>query len=142
MWTSAQGPVVCQLHMVPGGHPQQDPSRTEHFSYMRPAERGPSVPRARWGRALTTLPLCVVSELAERHLHREDEAGEHDLDAKFRDGHIHLDANLGHTHTVLLEAGPDHLIVEDNLDTAEDETVRMRQCPPQASVRVELSCGG
>lgn len=47
MWTPAQGPVVCQLHMVPGGHPQQDPSHTEHFSYMRPAERGPSVPRAR-----------------------------------------------------------------------------------------------
>ena len=73
-------------------------------------------PERGWGRALTALPFRVVAELAERHLHGEDEAAEHDLDTEGGDGHVHLDANLGDDDAVFLEAGSDHLTVEDDLD--------------------------
>lgn len=96
---------------APRGVPQRDPPPMDTLSCMQ-SPVGPG---------LTALPLRVVSKLAERDLHREDEPGEHDLDAKFRDGHVHLDADLGHAHAIFLEAGPDHSVVEDDLHRVKDE---------------------
>lgn len=95
----------------PGVSPSATPSHTDTLSRTRSPV----------GSGLTALPLRVVSKLAERNFHREDEPGEHDLDAKFGDGHVHLDANLGHAHAIFLEARPDHSVIEDDLDRVEDE---------------------
>lgn len=83
-----------------------------------PPHSGPAVTMARWrpGLGLTALPLRVVGELAEGHLHREDEAAEHDLDANLGDGHVHLDADLGDNDATFLEAGAHRFAVEDDLD--------------------------
>lgn len=134
VWVTGPGPCACRRAILvqqsrrrPRPRPRTRMRRDTPQAH--PSHAGASRPRSMTrerarvqragrgrGRTLTALPLRVVGELAERHLHREDEAAEHDLDADLRDGHVHLDADLGDDDAVFPEAGAHHLVVEDDLD--------------------------
>lgn len=134
VWVTGPGPCACgrailvqQSRRRPRPRPRTRMRRDTPQAH--PSHAGASRPRSMTrerarvqragrgrGRTLTALPLRVVGELAERHLHREDEAAEHDLDADLWDGHVHLDADLGDDDAVFPEAGAHHLVVEDDLD--------------------------